>query len=91
MEGVGLGARDGDGATHVVHNAFSQALPAAKQARQKDGNCKWEDESMAERERLGVPAQLSPWTGRPEVQLRGLMGTQREKEIIDLAWCRVCQ
>lgn len=51
----------------------------------------WQKESKIARRKLNMSPTMRPWTGRPEVELRGIHRTERELDILDLYWAKACR
>jgi hypothetical protein len=58
------------------------------QHKGRQNNAEWVKQSRAMRQKLGVSQAARPWTSR--AQLCGVAGTQRELDVIDLAWISQC-
>ena len=49
---------------------------------------KWKERSLAARRELGISPGHNPWTEQKSVRLRGLSGTEREKDVLNIAFAQ---
>jgi hypothetical protein len=46
----------------------------------------WRAKSAIVRDALKLPPGSKPWTSRPEVKLRGVADSERQRDLLDVAW-----
>ena len=52
---------------------------------------RWKSDCDSVRESIGLAEGAKPWTGRCDVQLRGVAPRARDITIIDTVWARACK
>lgn len=70
-----------------------QATPSVKKLKSQPSGAepRWVHEALEKREELGMTLTERPWTGFGGIELRGLGGTLRQRETIDIVWAEACQ
>ena len=85
--------------TVLVFLFVSEDLLEKREAQSFAGSkkyCSWTERSADTRFKLGLPprsdtSRWAPWTGRHDIKLRGLSGTDRCKDVLDVCFAHVCK